>query len=73
MVRPVKNADDGSQACPDGYLPCNPQFLNGQSGLLDYVVCYKEGEKELTCPITDLQFKPQDSNDQATYIKREYT
>ena len=57
MVRPVKNVDNGSQACPDGYQPCNPEFLSEQGSLLDYVICYKEGEKELTCPITDLQFK----------------
>ena len=75
MVRPLKKAGEDKYACPDGYLACNPKLLEAQqsqSEKLDYAMCYKEGEKEATCPITDIRFKESDKREFATYTEKKF-
>ena len=65
MQRPVK-AQDGSYECPENYQACNPEFFGKPDGQ-DYVICYKDGEKSSTCPITDLKLMTSDQKADATY------
>ena len=65
MQRPVK-AKDGSFECPANYKACNPEFF-GKSNGQDFVICYKDGEKSSTCPITDLKLKASAKEAGATY------
>ena len=72
MTRPELKGNN-KYNCPDGYLPCIPKLIEEQGDSLEYVQCYKEGEQDETCPITDIRFRQDDFRDQATYSERKFT
>ena len=70
MQRPVISPENGKLVCPQGYLPCNPDFHTEKDGK-DYAICHKLGERFQTCPITDLKFMLDENNDvKATYMEK---
>ena len=75
MSRPGFYSVDGSYSCPEGYKPCNKEFL-GRPGGQDFVVCIPTGRKmEDVCPITsvafELDFEAMDQSEQELYEKIE--